>query len=180
MSLVSDPSLRAASAEFDRQFDGAARAPLVRPDALSPLARVRRFGRRLTFGVATVAGVLLVLRVMAGILAEPLEPINAPNAPAWQVQVSTNSAKGGIVLAYGAEVGVQVLRIPAKGATGDNARVIPARIARGELHLVTLSWNALHVEAPGAPGSGVVSVSASAPIITIFQSPKMSGIRGGW
>lgn len=180
MSLVSDPSLRAASAGFDRHLDGATRAPLAVPDTHSPLARVRRFGRRLTFGVATIVGVLLVLRVMAGVLAEPLEPVNAPNAPAWQVQVSTNNTKSGIVLAYGAEVGVQVLRIPAKGARGDNARVIPARIARGELHLVTLSWNALYVEAPGAPGSGVGSVTASAPVITIFQSPKVSGIRGGW
>ncbi len=180
MSLVSDPSLRAASPDFTRQLDGHVRAPLVLPDTQSPLARLARFGRRLTFGVATVAGVLLVLRVLAGVLAEPLEPVNAPNAPAWQVQVSTNSAKSGIVLAYGAEVGVQVLRIPPKGTSGDNARVIPARIARGELHLVTLSMNRLNVEAPGAPGSGVVSVSATAPVITIFQSPKTSGIRGGW
>ena len=180
MSLASDPSLRAASRDSDRRLFAAARAVVTASETAKETARARRGRSQFVFGSLLVVSALLALRVLASVLAEPLEVVGAAAAPAWQVQVSTNSNSPGIVLAYGPEVGVQLLRIPARGARGIDTRVIPARLARGELHLLTLSLNSLYVEAPGAPSTGVVRLSASSPIITVFQSPTMSGVRTGW
>jgi hypothetical protein len=184
MSLVSDPSLRAASREYDHRVFDAARGAIARTDTASDTARdtarARRGRSRLLFGAMFVVSALLALRGLASVLAEPLDVGGAAAAPTWQVEVSTNSTAAGIVLAYGPEVGVQLLRIPARDASATEPRVIPARLARGELHLITLSPHSLHVEAPGAPGTGVVRLSASAPIITVFQTPTMSGVRTGW
>ena len=180
MSLVSDPSLRAASREYERRLDAASRAAVTAPKTPKETARARRSRSRFVFGSLLVVSALLSLRVLASVLAQPLEVVGSASAPTWQVEVSTNSNSPGIVLAYGPEVGVQLLRIPARGARGTDTRVIPARLARGELHLITLSLNSLHVEAPGAPGTGVVRLSASSPIITVFQSPRTSGVRTGW
>ena len=180
MSLVSDPSLRAAARESERRWDAAPRAAVTARESVNEAARTRRGRSRLVFGSLFIVSAVLALRVLASVLAEPLEGVGAAAAPTWQVQVSTNSDAPGIVLAYGPEVGVQLLRIPARDASATDPRVIPARLARGELHLITLSLNSLHVEAPGAPGTGVVRLSASSPIITVFQSPTMSGVRTGW
>jgi hypothetical protein len=180
MSLVSDPSLRAASREIDLRLNAASRAAMTTPETAKETARARRGRSRLAFGSLFAVSALLSLRLLASVLAEPLEISAATGAPTWQVQVSTNSNAPGIVLAYGPEAGVQLLRIPARDASATETRVIPARLARGELHLITLSLNSLHVEAPGAPGTGVVRLSASSPIITVFQSPTMSGVRTGW
>lgn len=179
MSLVSDPSLRAAARESDHRWDAAPRAVVTVAENAEETARTRRGRSRFVFGSLFLVSAVLALRVLASVLAEPLEVVGAA-APTWQVQVSTNSNSPGIVLAYGPEVGVQLLRIPARDASATDRRVIPARLARGELHLITLSRNSLHVEAPGAPGTGVVRLSASAPIITVFQSPTTSGVRTGW
>lgn len=180
MSLVSDPSLRAAAREYDRRRDAAPRAAVTAPETVKETARARRGRSRFVFGSLFVVSALLALRVLASVLAQPLEVVGAAAAPIWQVQVSSNSNVPAIVLAYGKEVGVQLLRIPARDASATDPRVIPARLARGELHLITLSLNSLHVEAPGAPGTGVVRLSASSPIITVFQSPTMAGVRTGW
>ena len=84
------------------------------------------------FTAALVVSALLSLRVLASVLAEPLEVAAAASAPTWQVQVTTNTNSPGIVLAYGPEVGVQLLRIPAREAGGtDNARDSRAPGSRG-------------------------------------------------
>lgn len=180
MSLVSDPGLRAASRENDSRLHADSRAAMTAPEPVKDGARARRVLSRVALGGLLVVSALLALRLLASVLAAPLEVGGVSAAPAWQVQVSTNSSSPGIVLAYGPEVGIQLLRIPARDPNARETRVIPARLARGELHLVTLSLNSLHVEAPGAPGTGVVRLSASAPIITVFQSPNTSGVRAGW
>jgi hypothetical protein len=180
MSLISDPSLRAAPRESHHQWAEAQRAAVTARETVQETARTRRGISRFLYGTLFVASALVALRVLASVVAEPLEVAGAAAAPTWQVQVSTNSNTPGIVLAYGPEVGVQLLRIPARDASAADRRVIPARLARGELHLITLSRNSLHVEAPGAPGTGVERLSANAPIVTVFQSPTMSGVRTGW
>ncbi|GAB1343173.1 hypothetical protein MASR1M101_23000 [Gemmatimonas sp.] len=180
MGLVSDPNLRAASRETDGRLLAATRAAVTTSETPKETAHARRGRSRFAYGSLFVVSVLLALRVLASLLAEPLEGVGAADAPTWQVQVSTNSSSPGIVLAYGPEVGVQLLRVPSREASVTDPRVIPARLARGELHLITLSLNSLHVDAPGAPGTGVVRLSASSPIITVFQSPNMSGVRTGW
>ena len=180
MSMVSDPSVRAASRLDWSTFDAAEGVLPVTRDSPSAVAETRRGHRWWIYGSLALVTTLMTLRLLASALASPLDAVASGIVPVWQVEVTTNGDKPGIALAYGREVGIQLLRIPARDGGASEARVVPARLARGELHLITLSYNALQVRAPGAPGSGVVEFSATAPIITAFQTPQASGVRTGW
>ncbi len=180
MSLVSDPSLRAAHREHGRRLDAATRAALTVPNAPTTTARARRGRSRFVFGLLFVGSALLALRALASVVAAPLEVAGAVPAPTRQIEVSTNSDSPGIALAYGPDVGFQLLRIPSREARGTDARVLPARLARGELHLITLSLGRVHVEVPGARGTGVLRMAATSPIVTVFQSSTRSEVRNGW
>ena len=109
-----------------------------------------------------------------------LPAVVAGAAPTWMIHVTTTGSSAGTALVYGREVGVQFLQIPAGTGSSNNSRVVPARLAKGELHLVSLSLTSLHVEANGPPGSGVISMTATSPIITAFQGKDGTGVRFGW
>jgi hypothetical protein len=180
MTLVSDPSVRAANR---RAWNGHAASEGELPvphDSPRALASARRVHRWWIYGTLMVASTLVGLRLLASVLASPLDTVNASAAPAWQVEVTTTGPKPGIALAYGPEVGIQLLRIPAGDNKTSEARVVPARLAQGELHNMTLSFNSLRISAPGPPGSGVVQLHATSPIITVSQTTTGTGIRTGW
>lgn len=180
MSMVSDPSVRAAERPIWSGFEANASALPVAPDSPAALAAARRGHRWWIYGTLSVVSTLVTLRLLASVLAAPLETVGAGPAAAWQVEVTTNGDRPGIALAYGREVGIQLLRIPAGTNSTSDARVVPARLAQGELHLITLSLNSLRVHAPGVPESGVGRLSATSPIISLFQTPDATGIRTGW
>jgi hypothetical protein len=180
MSIASDPRVRAAQRPASTGFDASGDAQLVSAGSSTAIAASRRAHRWWVYGSLAVISTLVGLRMLASVLAAPLEPVGAGAAPAWQVEVATNGSKPGVVLAYGPEVGIQILRVPAGVGNTSEARVVPARLARGELHLVTLSFNSLRVSSPGAPGSGVVRFSAHSPVVTAFQNSSGAGVRVGW
>ena len=180
MSMISDPELQAAPRRASYAFDAGNRTPLVRADSPAALRAKRSGVRSVLYGVLAGVTAFTGLQFVASAFADPLVLPTSAAAPAWQVEITTTSSSSGLALAYGREVGVQFLRIPPRGAKGDDARVIPARLARGELHIVTLRPSFIHVEAPGAPGSGVVRMSANGAVVTLFQSPKLTGIRSGF
>jgi hypothetical protein len=180
MSVVSDPSVHAAQRPAWSGFEAAEGALPVTLHSPTAMAAARRGHRWWIYGTLAVVSTVLCLRLLASILAAPLEAVAAGAAPAWQVEVTTNGNRPGIALAYGPEVGIQLLRVPAGEGRVSEARVVPARLAQGELHLITLSFNSLRVHSPGAPGSGVVRFGATSPVITAFQSPRGAGVRTGW
>lgn len=180
MSTVSDPSLQAAQQSTWSGLEGAESFLPVTVDSPKAMAAVRRGQRWWVYGTLVVVSTLVGLRLLASILAAPLDTVGAGAAPAWQVEVTTNGDMPGVALAFGREVGFQLLRIPAGDGSTSEARVIPARLAQGELHLITLSFNSLRMLSPGAPGSGVVQMSATSPVITAFQNSKEAGVRTGW
>lgn len=177
---MSDPSLRAAERPHSQGFDAAHQAALSAVRSPASISALRRVHRWWIYSALTGVSALLGLRLLASVVAAPLDvPANGA-APAWQVEVTTNGSRPGVALAYGREVGIQLLRIPAGSGSASDARVVPARLARGELHLVTLSLTSLRVHAPGVPGSGVVALSAQAPMVTVFQKSSATGVRIGW
>jgi hypothetical protein len=178
--MASDPSVGAAQRPASGGFDAPERALLITLDSTAAMAAARRVHRWWIYGTLAIASTLLCLRVLASVLAAPLASVGQGAAPAWQVEVTTNGSKPGIALAYGREAGIQLLRIPAGERSASEARVVPARLAQGELHLITLSFNSLRVHSPGAPGSGVVQFSATSPIVTAFHNSKAAGVRTGW
>ena len=96
------------------------------------------------------------------------------------VEVTTASAAPGTALVYGREVGFHLVQVPAgDGATSDR-RVVPARLAKGELHIVSLGFHSLRVFAAAPKGAPPMTFSATSPIITAYQTPRATGVRTGW
>ncbi|MCC7000694.1 MAG: hypothetical protein IT357_00960 [Gemmatimonadaceae bacterium] len=114
---------------------------------------------------------------VAGRIATPLATTSG--APSWNVEVTTTGAEPITVIAYGREAGFHVVRVPADGS-GDPARVIPARIADAELHLISLGWSGLKVRTMSPEGAPRVVLDASSRSVTIYQTPTQTGVRTGW
>jgi hypothetical protein len=130
--------------------------------------------RTLVIGLAVILG----LRVIGSWIAEPLTSI-AGTVPTWNVEVSSTSANSMLALAYSRESGIHVLRIPGSGADRDR-RVIPAKIAAGDLHLVSLGLGQLDLRGRGPRGSQVKSYSATGRVATVFDRVDGTGVRTGW
>jgi hypothetical protein len=187
--LRSDPELAALHHPQRDPFAGAAASPPVRrsdeigqsPEALGPdggVVRPRsRTKRVLAYLAVTIAIVAASFVYIAGRVATPLA--TASGAPSWNVEVTTTGSKPVTVIAYGREAGFHVVRVPADGS-GDPARVIPARIADAELHLISLGWSGLKVRTMSPAGVPRVVLDASSRSVTIYQTPTQTGVRTGW
>lgn len=181
MNVVSDPSLRSVSSKARGAnapwTDARERNALVGNDATALPAPRPTVQRLLARGVVVAGVALLGLRAIGGWLAEPLTEF-VPNAPTWNVELTSRSTSSVLAFAYSRESGMHLLRVPGRGSQAP--RVIPAKLASGELHLVSLSFSGLHVSADGPPDSGVLKLSADARVITVYQDPGSSGVRAGW
>lgn len=179
MSVVSDPGLRATSRLQGSQFDQAPGAnPLVRDVELRSMAPSPR-RRVAVYATLAIASVALVLRVIASLVALPLEtpPLNGVG-PTWMVEVTTTSATPTTALLYGRDIGVQLVCVPARGT--DEPRLVPARLAKGELHLISLGLASLHVHASSPRGAQPMTFDATSPVITAYHHPRAIGVRTGW
>lgn len=180
MSMVSDPRIETSERPI-RPLLGANEGSLPAfVDKSAPPERSRRPRAMVLYGLLSIVTAVVAVRMLASALAIPLETPATGAAPRWMVRVTTTGAKHGTALVYGEEVGFQLLQIPAGGGGTSDARIVPARLAKGELHLISLSFTSLRVSASGPPGSGVNALSAQSPIITAFQSPDGTGVRTGW
>jgi hypothetical protein len=180
MSVTSDPFLRAADPRplRERWSFITDRQPLVaRANAVLPAPRpiaARILAKALVIGAAG----LLALRAIGGWIAEPLAPDSAA-APTWNVEVSSTSTGSVLAFAYSRESGAHLLRVPGRNADR-NRRVIPARIAAGDLHVISLGWGQLDVRGRGPRGSRLKSYSATARAVTVFDRPDGTGVRTAW
>lgn len=187
--LRSDPELAALHHPQRDPFAGAAASPLARRSngighatdvvtddvgAVRPRSRAKRV---LAYVAVTLAIVVASFVYIAGRVATPLA--TASGAPSWNVEVTTTGAEPVTVIAYGREAGFHVVRVPADGS-GDPARVIPARIADAELHLISLGWSGLKVRTMSPAGVPRVVLDASSRSVTIYQTPTQMGVRTGW
>lgn len=175
--VVSDPHLRSAHRPASTsRFAEMLHAPLVRRAAEAPAPRPAAH-RVLAYGVVSV-GFCIAFYSLATLLATPLITPSS-TSPAWSVEVAATGRGPVTVLAYGREVGLHLVRVPSEGS-GDPARVIPARLADAELHLISLGWSSLSVRTTGPDGSPVRALSARSRAVTIFQTPERTGVRSGW
>jgi hypothetical protein len=166
MSVTSDPFLRPANPRpFRERFSFSEdRQPLV-ARASAALPAPRPIGAR-----------ILARALVIG--AEPLSPATAA-APTWSVEVSSTSSSSVLAFAYSRESGAHLLRVPGRVAE-QNRRVIPAKIAAGDLHLISLGWGQLDVRGRGPRGSHLKSYSATARPVTVFDHPDGTGVRTAW
>lgn len=180
MSVTSDPFLRPADPRPIRECWSfpEARQPLV-AHASAGIPAPRPIGARiLARALVLGAAGLLALRAIGGWIAEPLAPTSAA-APTWSVEVSSTSASSTLAFAYSRESGAHILRVPGRGAD-QNRRVIPAKIAAGDLHVISLGWGQLDVRGRGPRGSRLKSYSATARAVTVFDHPDGTGVRTAW
>ena len=113
-------------------------------------------------------------------LASPLTTATAVDAPAWMVELTSKGAHTVTALIYGDEVGLQLVRVPAASDGQSAARLIPARLAKGELHIIALDLSTLRAQAHAPKGAPPMSWTASGRFITAFQSKTGTGVRVGW
>jgi hypothetical protein len=170
-------SIRQDSAEEVRTrswFGGVFRAPLVRQATSSP-----RRPKKQIFGWALAAATLtyFALYAFATMIATPLVAPSAASAK-FPIELTSTGDRSVTVLAYGREVGWHVLRVPSAASAG-NARVIPAELADAELTLISIGGAGLNMRTIG-PYGPVESMSAEARVLTIYQSPRSTGVRSGW
>lgn len=125
----------------------------------------------------TVLSVLVVLRLVASELAIPLEPLGGGAAPTWMIEVTTTGAKPTTALVYGRDVGVQLIQLPARVGASSTARVVPARLAQGDVHLISLGLTSLRVHASSPQGAQRMSFAATSPMVTVFQTKERTGVR---
>lgn len=149
------------------------RAGTVQPLATAP--PVRSSSRRWRF----------LARVMAGLAATAWPRGSKPTAvtrpaPEWNVELSSAGSAPVIALVYGQEAGVHVVRIPGSEAAAGERRRIAARLARGDVYMVSLGARGLQVHTQGPPGSNVVSMSATARFVKLSERAEGTGIRTGW
>jgi hypothetical protein len=180
VSTHSDPALPVAQRRAAQAWTEAnAAAFAVAPNPHQTVARSLR-QRVLAYSALAVGTSLAGLRLIASVLAQPLDSVDAASAPAWMVEVTTTSALPGTALVFGREVGFQLVQVPAGDGAKSNLRVVPARLARGELHLLSLGLSSLRVHTVSPPGTPKMSFAARARVITLYQKRDITGVRAGW
>ena len=175
---ISDPSLRSASrSRHTSWFADIIHAPLARRPVAAPVPRPAR-QRLAAYALLAVGSLGITLYSLATLFASPLSTSSAGSV-AWSVEVTATGDRPVSVLAYGREVGLHLVRVPSANS-GDPARVIPARLADAELHLISLGWSPLSVRTSAPPGQPAMSLSAQSRTVTVFQAPDRTGVRNGW
>ncbi|MCC6245837.1 MAG: hypothetical protein IT353_23595 [Gemmatimonadaceae bacterium] len=58
--------------------------------------------------------------------------------------------------------------------------MIPAKIAAGDLHLLSLGLGRLDLRGRGPQGSPLKSYNATGRVITVFDHGDRTGVRTGW
>jgi hypothetical protein len=94
--------------------------------------------------------------------------------------LSANGDRPATALIFGDEVGVQLVRVPPATESKDAARLILARLLKGDVHIVSLGLSSLLVEASAPKGAPKMSWGAHGRLITAFQHNKETGVRAGW
>ena len=175
MSIASDPSVQAAPQAESRQPAWSGALPQI--VAETPVATRSARARVTAYMALSLVTVVVVLRIVASALAIPLESLGAGAAPTWMIEVTTTGATPTTALVYGRDVGVQLIQVPGRVGALSTARVVPAHLAQGEVHLISLGLTSLRVHASSPHGAQRMSFAATSPMVTVFQTKERTGVR---
>ena len=113
--------------------------------------------------------------VLANLLASPMQL--PAGAPTWNVAVTAAGAAPVAAVVYGRDLGLQLVLVPAAGAGSREARFVPARLARGDVHFLSLGWSPLTVRTTSPDGVPAMTLAARARSVTLFQRVGWTAIR---
>ena len=140
-------------------------------------ATPRRSRRMIALSV--IAGALLA----AALLWPQSTPVATPAATAgarWNVDLASAGVRPVTALVFGVEAGVHLVRVPAAGASEEERRRVPARLAAGDVYMVSLGREALSVHSTSPTGSAPMAFTARARFVRLYHTPRATGIRTGW
>ena len=128
----------------------------------------------------------MLFAAMLGIIVVGALATRAPNtpiagaSPEWNIELSASGTEPVRALVFGEEAGIHLVSIPATGASIEDRRRVAARLAQGDVYLMSLGRSPLQVRTSGPPGVRGVTLSADARFVKLFQRPDRIGITTGW
>jgi hypothetical protein len=154
------------------EWPGGVPIHLPGPTAVNPL----RSRRLLVLGL--IAGALL-----AALLWRRSSPVSAPITAVgarWNVDLASAGGRPVTALVFGREAGVHVVRVPAAGASEEEQRRVSARLANGDVYMVSLGREVLSVHSKSPAGTAPMAFTARARFVKLYHTPQATGIRTGW
>ena len=133
---------------------------------------VKRSRRRVVLTSVAVVGLLLgalkVLWPVAGTLG-------ATEVGPWDVRINSGSTRSVVVVAYGREAGLHLMRVPASSGRVSSSAMLSARIGESPLYMISLGRAPLEVSSI-APNP-VQSWKARGRVIKAFKDDRGTGVR---
>jgi hypothetical protein len=127
-----------------------------------------------------VLGGGLAVALVLGAVVKTLWPVagtlGSTEVGPWDVRVSSGSAHSAVVLAYGKEAGLHVIRVPASSERTPTSALLSARIGPSPLYLISLGRSPLEVNAI-APTSDHLAWKARGRFIKAFRDHRGTGVR---
>lgn len=132
----------------------------------------RNLRRRRAAGIVVAA---LVLGLLVTALWPAADSLGTTEVGPWNVSVRSGGSRSVMVLAYGKEAGLHLIRVPASdGKSG--SRVLTARLGEAPLYLVSLGRAPLEVSAMAPPGKRQ-SWNARGRVVQAFKDERGTGVR---
>jgi hypothetical protein len=126
-----------------------------------------------------IVGAVLVAALCVGALAKTLWPVagalGSTEVGPWDVRINSGGARSVVVLAYGREAGLHLIRVPAASQQTPASGLLSAKIGPSPLYLISLGRAPLDVSAI-APGSSQ-SWTARGRVIQAFKDSRGTGVR---
>jgi hypothetical protein len=151
-----------------------------KPSASSPLLHSQRAkGHRRFWRAVLYVGTAICLSLAYWPRATASSPPASAGA-SWNVELTSTGAKPVTALVFGREAGVHLVRIPDASATPEERRRVPARLAAGDVYMVSLGWSQLDVHTSSPKGTAPMTFGAQARFVRLFKDTRGTGIRTSW
>lgn len=181
MTVNSDPNIQRvrdhAQSQRIHSADRAFVQIITTENELVPV-RLRRW--RLSAVGLVFAGFAAAVSLIISSISSPLAVSASGAAAAWSVEITAAGAESITALVYGEEAGLHLVRVPGANAPSAESRTISARLARGELHMISLGRTSLRARATAPNNVAPMAWSAEGHIITAFKNAEGTGVRTSW
>jgi len=138
------------------------------------LGVAERSRRRRLLG--SVAGMVLLLGLLAKIVWPVAGASGSPEFGPWDVRMTSGGARSVVALVYGKEAGLHLIRVPAS-ANGSQPALLSAKLGEAPLYVVSLGRAPLEVTAIAPAADQSISWAARGRFIQSFIDSRGTGVR---
>ena len=151
-------------------WDIPSRAPLATVNDQAGLARRSR--RRRVFVGAVIAA--LSIGALIKTVWPEREALGSTEVGPWDIRINSGGARSVVVLAYGREAGLHLVRVPSSQGSSPSG-LLSAKVGPSALYLISLGRAPLEVSA-SAP-SGQTRWKARGRVVKAFMDNRGTGVR---